>query len=473
METLTDKRSFEQQGIAARADRVFFKQKAFFESGGTRSYKFRKEQLRKLLSALKKYENDFIDALGRDFSKPAFESYGTELGPLYGEIRHAIKDLANWMTPEKVSTPLAFLPSSSWKYPDPLGNTLIISPWNYPLLLMFRPLVSAISGGNTAILKPSEISAHTAEVITRLIEENYDEEYLAVINGDGEMVGNLLVGHYHFDHVFFTGSVGVGKKIMELASRHLSPVTLELGGKSPCIVDKNADIEFSAKKLAWSKFVNAGQTCVAPDYLLVHEDIREKFIEALKRVITKMYGQDPITSPDYSRIISEKRYQTLTRYLVEGEIIFGGQTDASQRYIAPTIITNVSKEDLLMKEEIFGPVLPVIGYRNDAEVLQWISYNPYPLALYIYTKNKKVADFYINNVRFGGGCVNNGLIHLGNPELPFGGVGTSGVGQYHGEHGFNTFSRIKSVTKTPTWVDAPLWYAPYKGNLKWIKKIFR
>jgi aldehyde dehydrogenase (NAD+) len=267
--------------------------------------------------------------------------------------------------------------------------------------------------------------------------------------------------------------VPVGRKIMEMAARHLSPVTLELGGKSPCIVDKDANIEFAAKKVIWSKMVNAGQTCVAPDYLLVHEDIKEKFIVALKKYITTMYGEDPKQSPDFPRIISDRRFGAIIRYLEEGKIIFGGQTEASERYIAPTLLTNVSKTDLVMKEEVFGPVLPIISYKDDAEAMEWIAYNPYPLALYIYTNNKKVADHYIERVRFGGGCVNNGLIHLGNPELPFGGVGTSGIGQYHGEHGFNTFSRIKSIMKTPTWFDVPLLYPPYKDNLKWIRRIFR
>jgi aldehyde dehydrogenase (NAD+) len=375
------------------------------------------------------------------------------------------------MTPEKVNTPLALMPSSSWLYPDPLGTTLIISPWNYPFLLMMKPLISAIAGGNTAILKPSEISAHTAMIITKIVEETFDEQYIAVVNGDGEIAGNILVGEYYFDHVFFTGSVGVGKKIMEMAAKHLSPVTLELGGKSPCIVDKHADLAFSARKIAWSKLVNAGQTCVAPDYILVHEDVHDKFIETLKQTITAMYGEDAKQSPDYPRMISDRRFNAVIRYLEEGTIIYGGQVDAVQRYIAPTIITNVSADDLVMKEEIFGPVMPVISYKDEKEVLQWIARNPYPLALYVYTKKKKVADFFIENVRFGGGCVNNGLVHLGNPDLPFGGVGTSGIGEYHGRHGFNTFSRLKSVVKTPTWGDLPVAYAPYKDKIKWIRKL--
>jgi aldehyde dehydrogenase (NAD+) len=461
------------RNLAAEIESIREKQRAYFASGATRPYAFRKAQLKKLWQAVKSREQDVIDALNKDFRKPEFEGYGTEIGPFYGEVKHALHELGNWMRPEKVNTPLPFLPSTSWRYYDPLGNVLIISPWNYPFLLMFRPLVSAIAGGNTIILKPSEISAHVAAVITEIITTHFPEEYIAVINGDGEEVGNLLVGEHHFDHVFFTGSVGVGKKIMAMAAKHLSPVTLELGGKSPCIVDKTADLAFAAKKIAWSKFVNAGQTCVAPDYVLVHEEVREKFISLLTAQVNRMYGDDPMQSPDYARIISNRRFNALLKYLDEGKIIAGGHTDAADRYIAPTLITDVSSSDVIMKDEIFGPILPIIGYQTDAEVLQWISMNPYPLALYIYTGSKKVADFYIEQVRFGGGCVNNGLIHLGNEALPFGGVGTSGIGQYHGEFGFQTFTRVKSVMKTPTWLDAPLWYPPYKDHVKWIRKIFR
>lgn len=453
--------------------RIYQKQIAFFASGSTRTYAFRKKQLQLLWKAVQRHEPAIIDALWQDLHKPEFEAYGTEIGPFYGELRHAVRNLGNWMRPERVGTPLPFLPGSSWRYHDPLGQVLIISPWNYPFLLMFRPLVSAIAGGNTVILKPSEISSHTAAVITRIVEEIFPEDYIAVVNGDGAMAGQLLVDNHHFDHIFFTGSVPVGKKIMEMASRHLSPVTLELGGKSPCIVHKDANLSFAAKKVAWSKFVNAGQTCVAPDYLLVHEDVREEFVQLLTKRIKAMYGDDPSASADYPRIISDRRFQALVPYLDEGKIITGGQTDAGQRYIAPTLITDVHANSKVMREEIFGPILPIIGFRHDAEVLQWIANNPYPLSLYVYTEQKKVADFYIEQVRFGGGCINNGLIHLGNEELPFGGVGTSGIGQYHGEFGFRTFTRVKSVMKTPSWIDAPLWYPPYKNNVKWIRKLFR
>jgi aldehyde dehydrogenase (NAD+) len=459
--------------FAADIKRIYSRQQAFFESGATRSYSFRKQQLKKIRDGVKKYEDRIMEALSKDFRKPAFESYGTEIGPLLTEIRHTLGTLKNWMRPKRIGTPLPFLPSSSWTYSDPLGITLIISPWNYPFLLMMRPLISSIAAGNTMILKPSEISAHTAAVITEMIREFFDDEYIAVLNGDGEAVGNELLNNYHFDHVFFTGSVRVGRSIMQMAAKHLSPVTLELGGKSPCIVDKEVDIDFAAKKIAWGKLLNAGQTCVAPDYLLLHEDVKDKFLASFREIVQQMYGPDPKQSPDFARIISDRRYEALVKYLGNGEILFGGETDPSERYIAPTVIMNAGKDDAIMKEEIFGPILPVIVYRNREEVIQHIAEHPYPLALYVFSSNKRTAEYYIENIRFGGGCVNNTLIHLGNPDLPFGGVGTSGIGQYHGEHGFDTFSKVKSIMKTPTWVDVPLWYPPYRDNIKWIKKIFR
>ncbi len=461
-------------GLSNRIKRIYFSQLDFFAAGHTRPYAFRKAQLQKLKQAIQAYDKKIVDALYNDFRKPEFEVFGTELGPLYTELRHVLADLRAWMRPKKVSTPLAFFPSSSWMHREPLGTTLIISPWNYPFLLMMRPLISAMAAGNTMILKPSELTPHTAAVIGELIREHFDESYIAVIEGDGEQVGKELILNYHFDHIFFTGSVPVGRKIMEMASHQLSPVTLELGGKSPCIIDRDVNLDFAAKKIAWSKLINAGQICVAPDYVLVHEDVKEAFISKLKNAITSMYGVNPKESPDYARIISDKRFRAVSSYLSNPQqIIFGGETDAKERYIAPTLLDHVDADDDVMREEIFGPVLPIISYRDQREVFEWISRNPYPLALYIYTNNKSTANFYIENVRFGGGCVNNGLIHLANPELPFGGVGTSGIGESHGRHGYETFSREKSMMHTPTWFDAPLWYPPYKNNVKWIRKIFR
>jgi aldehyde dehydrogenase (NAD+) len=338
---------------------------------------------------------------------------------------------------------------------------------------MITPLISAIAGGNTAILKPSDEAIHTGKAIEKIIKETFDESYIAVIQCHGPQVGTEIIEKYHFDHIFFTGSVRVGKLIMEMAAKHLSPVTLELGGKSPCIIDKDVSLGHAALKVAWSKMINAGQTCVAPDYVLVHEGVKDAFIEKLKSTFDKMMGDKPQQSPDFGRMINKKRFLAVKNYLSQGKVVYGGQSDEADLYIAPTIIEGVKITDTVMQEEIFGPVLPVISYKSNEEVLDWIEKNPYPLALYVYTNDRSTEKFYMEKVRFGGGCINNGVIHLGNPDIPFGGVGTSGIGQYHGKQGFDTFTRPKSIMKSPTWFDAPLWYAPYKNNVKWIKLLFK
>jgi aldehyde dehydrogenase (NAD+) len=456
-----------------QAARIYAAQQRFFASGATRPYAFRKAQLKTLKSAVRDAVPQIVEAMHRDLRKSEFEAIGTEVGPVLNDIRHTLANLRDWMRPQPMPTPLMFFPSRSKVYPDPLGMVLNISPWNYPFLLAISPLVSAIAGGNTVILKPSEESPHTSQVIENLVRQHFPEEYIAVVQGPGHIVGAELIEQYHFDHIFFTGSVAVGKRIMQMAARHLSPVTLELGGKSPCIIEPDAKLDYAARKVAWSKIINAGQTCVAPDYVLVHESVREAFVEKLRASFRSMLGDDPRQSPDYGRLINRKRFEAIEKLMHQGEITYGGDTDAEALYIAPTIIEQVSADDPVMQEEIFGPVLPVISYRTRDEVLQWIERHPYPLAFYIYTSRRATADFYINQVRFGGGCVNNGLIHLGNPDIPFGGVGYSGLGQYHGRHGFDTFTRPKSVLTSPTWFDAPLWYAPYRDTAKWIRKIFR
>lgn len=459
--------------LSDRINEIYKKQQFYFATGATKSIPFRKAQLKILRDAIIQNEKNITEALSKDFSKPHFEAYTTEIGPLLSEIRLVLANLDKWTKPKRVATPFPFFPSSSKIYRDPLGITLIVSPWNYPFMLLMQPLISAIAGGNTMFVKPSEIAAHTASIITSILKNNFDESYIAVLEGDGYEVGKALIENHHFDHIFFTGSVNVGKKVMEMASKHLSPVTLELGGKSPCIIDKDASIDFAAKKVAWSKWLNVGQTCVAPDYVLVHESIKNKFLQKLAENITKMYGDNPALSIDYGRIISDARFNALEKFLHQGDIVVGGQTDAASRYIAPTVITNVGKNDLLMQEEIFGPILPVISYSTNREVLDWITLHPNPLALYIYTEKKEVEDFFIQNVRFGGGCVNNGIVHLANSNLPFGGVGNSGVGQYHGIFGFETFTRQKAILKTPSWFDMPIIYPPYKNNVRWIKKLLR
>jgi aldehyde dehydrogenase (NAD+) len=464
---------FDLIAMRKQVSRVFSAQKAFFETGATRPYGYRKAQLKKLLAAIRANEQVLINALYKDLRKSAYDAIGTEIGPVVSEISHTIRNLRDWMRPQSASTPMMFMPSKSRIYPDPLGNVLIIGPWNYPFLLTIHPLVSAIAGGNTIILKQSDYSVHTSHAIEKIIREHFPENYIDVVLGPGPAVGEELIEQYHFDHIFFTGSVAVGKRIMGMAARHLSPVTLELGGKSPCIVDRQVNLDYAARKIAWSKLMNAGQTCVAPDYLLVHEDIREVFLDKLRKSFDKMLGPDPQRSEDFGRMINRSRFDTVARYLRQGKIIYGGQTDADDLFIAPTILEGVSIDDPVMQEEIFGPVLPVITYRTKEEVLKWIEANPYPLALYVYSSSKATADFYVQNLRFGGGCINNGIIHLGNPDIPFGGVGTSGIGQYHGKHGFDTFTRPKSVMYSPTWFDAPLWYAPHGGDsVKLLRKLF-
>ena len=456
-----------------RAERLFQAQQAYFRSGATRPIAFRKQMLKRLRQTVERREKDISAALYNDLRKSEFEAFASEIGVFYQEVRHTLRNLSDWMAPQRVATPLIFFPSSSRIMRDPLGQVLIMGPWNYPFLLMMHPLVSAIAGGNTAFLKPSEQAPHTAAIVEEIVRETFEEEFVAVFQGHGHIVGPGLMERFHFDHVFFTGNPTVGRSIMELAARQLTPVTLELGGKSPCIVDASADLAQAARKIAWSKLFNAGQTCVAPDYVLVHADVRDAFLEKLKAAFTSMTGADARQAPDFGRIINRKRFDAVSRYLTSGRIAYGGQTDADDLFIAPTILTDIDPNDPVMQEEIFGPVLPMITWRDRSEVLDWIERNPYPLALYVFARSREAEDFFINHVRFGGGCVNNGIIHVGNPDLPFGGVGPSGIGQYHGKSGFDTFTRPKSVLRSPTWFDVPLWYPPYKDHLKWVKLLFR
>lgn len=462
-----------QQYSEKEIESLYSDQQTFFKTGVTKPYAFRKAQLNVLKKAIQRNEEALIAALRKDLHKSGFESYGTEIGLVYEEIAYALKHLRQWMQPERVSTPFLFFPSSSKIYHEPLGTVLIFSPWNFPFYLLMTPLVAAIAGGNTIILKPSEIASETEIAINLLINETFEKEYICTINGPGQQVVSSLVEKHHLDHICFTGSIPVGKKIMEAAAKQLSPVTLELGGKSPCIVTADANLDHAAKKIAWGKWLNAGQTCVAPDYLLVHESVKEKLVAKLVAVTEKMFGKDVQQSPDYPRMINERRWQAVVDYLTEGNILYGGQYDEADRYIAPTIVDNLHDSDKLVQEEIFGPILPVLTYKTNEEALACINKNPYPLACYIYTQQKNTEQFFIDNIQFGGGCINNCLVHLGNPALPFGGVGYSGTGQYHGREGFITFTHKKSVLKSPTWFDFPLWYAPFKDHLRFLKKLMK
>lgn len=447
---------------------LYDRQRHYFGMSYTRAYEFRREQLLKLKAAIQTYEPKILQALRSDLHKHPLEAFSSEIGLLYMEISHTLARLRRWMRPERGSTSLVQFPSSSRVLKEPLGLVLIIAPWNYPFLLVMQPLIAAIAAGNCAILKPSELAPATSAVIEEMVRNTFDPSYIAVVNGEGSEVIPALMQH-RFDHVLFTGSTAVGKKIMGMAAPHLTPVTLELGGKSPCIVDETANLEVAVKRIAWGKFWNAGQTCIAPDYILVKEEIKDKLVKGLQRAITQFFGPDPQKSEDYPRIINQQRFDAIIPYLQEGTVLAGGQFDRDDRYIAPTLLTDVKLTAKVMQEEIFGPVLPILTYKDFAEAKEIISKNPYPLALYVFTKQKARAHAFTNGISFGGGCINNTLIHAANIDTPFGGVGYSGLGHYHGKYGFDTFSHHKTIVKSGTWLDVAMKYAPFGNKLKMAK----
>ena len=452
---------------------VFDQQVEFFHTQATQPISFRIAQLKKLKRSILDHQSEVYTALYKDLRKSEYEAFGSEIGQIIKEIDFAIRHLPTWASPKRVPTPLMFFPSTSRLHRDPLGVVLIISPWNYPFFLAISPLVSAIAGGNTAIVKPSEEAAHTAVVVEKILAGIFESNYVHVVQGIGEEVIPPMLSEVRFDHVFFTGSTEVGQKIMEMAAKKLVPVTLELGGKSPCIVDQSASLNYTAKKIAWSKLMNAGQTCIAPDYVLVHRSVKDQLVSKLKENFKQMHGEDPSKSEDFGRIINAKRFKSIAAYLTQGKLVTGGRHNEADLYIEPTILEDISMNDSVMQIEIFGPVLPIIAYDSNEEVIKWIEKNPFPLALYVYAEDKNVQDYFISAVRFGGGAINNGIIHLANPHLPFGGVGLSGTGQYHGKFGFDTFTRPKAVLHSESWFDVPLWYAPYKGKTSLLKKIFK
>ena len=442
-------------------------QKAFFKTGETKTYEFRKQQLKKLENVLRSNSALIDEAMLKDLYKHHQEVYMTELGPTYEEIKVQLKGLLKWMQPQTVPTPLYLLPATTKLYPEPVGQTLIISPWNYPFLLTFRPVAGAIAAGNTILIKPSEQSEHSAAVMQKIINENFPAEYMHVITGEGTEVIPALLEHFYFGHVMFTGSTVTGKKIMEMAAKQLSPVTLELGGKTPCVVDETANIKMAAKRIVWGKLLNCGQVCVAPDYLVVHETVKEKLIEEIIFNIEKTYSKDQQQSDHYGRIINRKRYDAVVKYLKEGTIVYGGQTNATEKFIAPTLLENVIADAAVMQEEIFGPVLPVFTFREKEEVLQLIEKNPYPIAFYLFTTNKQNEKYFVKNVQFGAGCINETLYQLGNSNIPFGGIGTSGMGSYLGKFSFDTFTHYKGVIKKANWFEPFFRYPPFnKTKLK-------
>ncbi len=445
----------------------------YFSSGVTRSYGFRREQLLRLKQAIISHETELHKALYDDLKKSPEESWVTETGFLVAEISHTLRHLRSWMKPGRVKTNLLNFPSKSFVYKEPLGVVVIIGPWNYPLQLLFTPLVGAIAAGNCVVLKPSEFAPATSAVMKKIIEVTFPKQYILYVEGDGAQVIPQMVEKFRFDHIFYTGSTQVGKIIYEMAAKQLIPVTLELGGKSPCIVEGDANITVAAKRIALAKFSNAGQMCVAPDFVLVHSSAREKFVDGLKESIQKFFSDKPEESYNYGKIINDRQFNRLTGYLHQGRIIHGGKYNTATRFIEPTLLDDVSPDAAIMTEEIFGPVLPVITFETFEEAKQIAERNANPLAFYVFTSNKEKEQRWLNEVSFGGGCVNNASWHLTNFNLPFGGRGNSGIGSYHGKYSFDVFSHQKGVMKTPTWFDPAIKYPPFKGKLKLFKKIIK
>ncbi|MEH2079639.1 MAG: aldehyde dehydrogenase [Nostoc sp.] len=443
-------------------------QREFFQTGKTKDVTFRIEQLKHLKQAIIEHEQSIVEALQADLRKPEVETYLTEISVIK-DIDYAIKHLQNWAKPQKAAISWDFFSYSARIYPEPLGVVLIIGPWNYPFNLIISPLIGAIAAGNCAIIKPSEIASHTSDIIAKIIAKHFDPAYLAVIEGGVEASQKLL--EEKFDHIFFTGGTAVGKIIMAAAAKYLTPVTLELGGKSPCIVDTDINLEHTVRRITWGKFINAGQTCIAPDYLLVNKTIKKDLIDGLEKSLKEFYGENPVDSPDYARIISQKHFDRLVSFLKDGEVVIGGENQPSERYIAPTLIDNVSLEDSVMQEEIFGPILPMIEYTDIAEAIALINSRPKPLALYLFSQDKNLQKQVLQETSSGGVCINDTVMQVGVSSLPFGGVGDSGIGNYHGKASFDTFSHNKSVLRNSFWLDLKWRYAPYQGKLPLIKKL--
>lgn len=445
----------------------------YFRSGTTKDYSFRYSQLLQLKNSVLKYQDEIHQALYKDLKKTAEESWVTETGFLIAEINHTLKHLKQWMKPTRVSTNLLNLPAKSLIYKEPLGVVLIIGPWNYPIQLLLTPLVGAIAAGNCVILKPSEFAPATAKIIRKIIEECFAAEFVFLVEGDGSTVIPGMMKTFRFDHVFYTGSTQVGKLIYEMAATRLTPVTLELGGKSPCVVEEDANIKIAARRIALTKFSNVGQMCVAPDYLLVHEAVKDQLVQELISNLRKFYTDDASASAEYGKIINEKQFYRLQYYLQQGKIIYGGRHDLSSLYIEPTLMENVPLHMSVMGEEIFGPILPILSFKTFEEAKEIINHNPNPLAFYVFTGSTNKEKRWIEEIPFGGGCVNNASWHLTNYNLPFGGRGNSGIGKYHGKFSFDTFSHFKSIMKTPTWFDPAIKYPPFAGKLNLFKKIIR
>lgn len=445
---------------ALEIQKIIERQRAWFNTGATLDLTVRMRALTRLKAGIKRHEAEIHEALRADLGKSGFESYMCETGLTLSEITYMQKHLRRFAAEKTVPTPLAQFHSRSYKKPSPYGVVLIMSPWNYPVLLTLDPLADAIAAGNTVVLKPSAYSPHAASVIAKLIRECFDPRHVAVVTG-GRTENNHLLNQ-RFDYIFFTGSQAVGKEVMGKAAKHLTPVTLELGGKSPCIVDQKADLKLAARRIVFGKFLNCGQTCVAPDYIYCHRDVKDALLEEIRKQIERQYGKHPLDNPDYGKIINEKHFRRICKLIDPGKVLCGGNTNPAALQIAPTVMDNVTFEDAVMLEEIFGPVLPVLTFSSIDGAIAKIQSLPRPLALYIFTKDRAVAKKVTSKCSFGGGCVNDTIIHLATSEMGFGGFGESGMGSYHGKDGFDTFSHYKSIVDKKAWIDLPMRYQPYQ-----------
>ncbi len=450
---------------------LFERQQFFFASGKTRDLIFREEALKKLRSAILMHEDELYQALHKDLHKSPFESYATEIGFVLDELRFHLKNLHKWVKPKRVGSSIVSFPARGYKTHEPLGTVLIIAPWNYPFQLMMAPLIGAISAGNTVIIKPSEIAENTALVIEKIINSSFEKEYIHVAAGGVDVSQALL--KFKFDHIFFTGSPRVGKIVMQSAAKQMVPVTLELGGKSPCIVDETAPLKLTARRIVWGKFLNAGQTCIAPDYLYVHEKVKEPLIKEMTKAIKKAYGEDAGKSPDFPHIITRANMERLATLLDGAKIAYGGHYNKEEKYFEPTILDEVNFDLPVMQQEIFGPILPVLTFKDTEKIIAHINARPRPLALYVFSKNNRFRQKIIGSIPAGGVTVNDTLMHIASNRLPFGGVGNSGTGKYHGYFSFETFSNAKPVVYRGTWLDIPIRYAPYGKKLKIIKYLMR
>ena len=438
-------------------------QRKYYNSGATIPVKFRIEQLNKLYSAVKKHEVEIADALKSDLGKSSYEGFMCEIGLVLSEISYMIRHIKKFAKKKTVYTPLAQFASHSFKQPVPYGNTLIMSPWNYPFLLSLDPLTNAIAAGNTAIVKPSAYSPATSKIVEKIITECFAAEYVAVVTGGRTENAALL--EQKFDFIFFTGSQNVGKEVLRHAAKHLTPVVLELGGKSPCIVDSTANIELAAKRIVFGKYLNCGQTCVAPDYILCHNSIKEAFTKEVIKQIKKQYGEKPLENVNYGKIINEKHFSRLCSLIDSSKTVFGGETNAETFQISPTVMTDITESDKVMSQEIFGPIMPILTFDNFDGVIDNLKNKEKPLALYHFSSDKKHIKRVREELSYGGGCINDVIIHLATSEMGFGGVGESGMGSYHGKSGFDAFSHYKSIVDKKNWIDLPMRYQPYKSKI--------